>query len=51
MPWLSPKKNPFYMQKECAGIAPAPSASPKLLQEGLAGRIVIAGNNNIILFA
>jgi hypothetical protein len=31
-------------KKECAGIAPAHSASPKLLQEGLAGRKVIAGN-------
>jgi hypothetical protein len=38
------------LKKECAGIAPAPSASPKLLQEGLAGRNRIAGDSNIRRF-
>ena len=38
------------LKKNCAGIAPALSASPKLLQEDLAGRIVIAGIYNITTF-
>ncbi len=37
-----------YPEKKRAGVAPALSASPKLLQEGLAGRKVIAGSTNIM---
>jgi len=45
-----PLKKVTLLQKECAGIAPAPSSSPKLLQEDLADRIVIAGIYNITTF-